>query len=160
MNDQPAQDFVIEIDHLTKYYGKREIVADLSLQIPRGTIYGFLGRYGMGKTTTIRIFLGLEDPTRGGSRVFGLDSRRLPRRLCARPALGSLRRATTAAVGFRKLTVWSIGCYGHNPLAPVGAGNGASPDDQRDRRCVGGRRAGWFQERPAGRDQVAFVIAG
>jgi ABC-2 type transport system ATP-binding protein len=78
MSDKSGQDPVIEIDHLTKYYGKREIVADLSLKIPRGTIYGFLGRNGMGKTTTIRIFLGLEDPTRGGSRVFGLDSRSLP----------------------------------------------------------------------------------
>ena len=52
---------VIEIDHLTKYYGRREIVRDLSLTVTRGTIYGFLGRNGMGKTTTIRVFLGLED---------------------------------------------------------------------------------------------------
>jgi len=68
---------IIEIDHLTKYYGKREIVSDLSLTVPRGCIYGFLGRNGMGKTTTIRVFLGLEDPTRGTARVFGLDSRSL-----------------------------------------------------------------------------------
>jgi len=78
MNDQPGESPVIAIDHLTKYYGKREIVSDLSLQVPRGSIYGFLGRNGMGKTTTIRIFLGLEDPTRGAARVFGLDSRTLP----------------------------------------------------------------------------------
>jgi ABC-2 type transport system ATP-binding protein len=69
---------VIEIDHLTKYYGHREIITDLSLRVPRGSIYGFLGRNGMGKTTTIRVFLGLEDPTRGSARVFGLDSRALP----------------------------------------------------------------------------------
>ena len=68
---------VIEIKHLTKFYGRREIVRDLSLKIPRGTIYGFLGRNGMGKTTTIRIFLGLEDPTRGTTRVLGEDSRTL-----------------------------------------------------------------------------------
>lgn len=68
---------VIEIDRLTKYYGTREIVRDLSLQIPAGTIYGFLGRNGMGKTTSIRILLGLEDPTRGSTRVFGEDSRTL-----------------------------------------------------------------------------------
>ncbi len=68
---------VIEIDHLTKYYGKREIVRDLSLIVPGGSIYGFLGRNGMGKTTTIRILLGMEDPTRGSTRVFGEDSRTL-----------------------------------------------------------------------------------
>ena len=68
---------VIEIDHLTKYYGTREIVRDLSLQVPGGSIYGFLGRNGTGKTTTIRTLLGLEDPTRGRTRVFGQDSRHL-----------------------------------------------------------------------------------
>jgi ABC-2 type transport system ATP-binding protein len=73
MNTSP----VIEIDHLTKFYGTREIVHDLSLQVPSGSIYGFLGRNGMGKTTTIRILLGFEDPTRGQTRVFGQDSRHL-----------------------------------------------------------------------------------
>jgi len=83
-NQQPEEKMsepaspVIQIDHLTKYYGTREIVSDLSLSVPKGTIYGFLGRNGMGKTTTIRIFLGLEDPTRGSTKVFGLDSRSLP----------------------------------------------------------------------------------
>jgi len=73
MNKPP----VIEIDHLTKYYGKREIVRDLSLKVYPGSIYGFLGRNGMGKTTTIRVLLGMEDPTRGQTRVFGEDSRQL-----------------------------------------------------------------------------------
>src|SRR5580658_8896433 len=73
MNSTP----VIEIDHLTKYYGKREIIGDLSLKVPPGSIYGFLGRNGTGKTTTIRILLGMEDPTRGTTRVFGEDSRAL-----------------------------------------------------------------------------------
>ncbi len=78
MNDSAGQNPVIAIDRLTKYYGKRKIVSEVSLNIPRGTIYGFLGRNGMGKTTLIRIFLGLEDPTRGTSHVFGFDSRSLP----------------------------------------------------------------------------------
>ena len=67
----------IEIAHLTKFYGTREIVRDLNLSVPSGCIYGFLGRNGMGKTTTIRVLLGLEDPTRGQTRIFGEDSRRL-----------------------------------------------------------------------------------
>jgi ABC-2 type transport system ATP-binding protein len=73
MNTAP----VIEIDHLTKFYGSREIVRDLCLKVPPGSIYGFLGRNGMGKTTTIRILLGIEEPTRGRTRVFGEDSARL-----------------------------------------------------------------------------------
>lgn len=73
MNANP----VIEIRHLTKYYGAREIVRDLNLKVPAGSIYGFLGRNGMGKTTTIRILLGLEDPTRGETRVLGENSRHL-----------------------------------------------------------------------------------
>lgn len=67
----------IEIDHLTKYYGTREIVRDLSLTVPTGCIYGFLGRNGMGKTTTIRVLLGFEDPTRGRTSVLGHDSQHL-----------------------------------------------------------------------------------
>jgi len=77
----------IEIDHLTKYYGTREIVRDLSLTVPAGSIYGFLGRNGMGKTTTIRVLLGFEDATRGSARVFGEDSR-------------SLRPETRARIGY------------------------------------------------------------
>ena len=68
---------VIELNRLTKYYGKRRITHDVSLSVPRGCIYGFLGRNGMGKTTSIRIFLGLEDATRGTARVLGQDSREL-----------------------------------------------------------------------------------
>ena len=78
MSDASNKRPVIEIEHLTKYYGPREIVSDLSLTVERGTIYGFLGRNGMGKTTTIRIFLGLEDATRGSAQVLGYDSRNLP----------------------------------------------------------------------------------
>jgi ABC-2 type transport system ATP-binding protein len=73
MNEPP----VIELDRLTKYYGKRRITHDVSLSVPRGCIYGFLGRNGMGKTTSIRIFLGLEEATRGTARVLGEDSRNL-----------------------------------------------------------------------------------
>jgi len=68
---------VLEFDRLTKYYGQREIVCDLSLSIEPGTIYGFLGRNGVGKTTAIRVLMGFEEPTRGAARLFGEDSRHL-----------------------------------------------------------------------------------
>lgn len=68
----------IEIKGLTKYYDGRKILDNVSLNIPQGCIYGLLGRNGIGKTTLIRILLGLEPPTRGTTKLFGHDSMNLP----------------------------------------------------------------------------------
>jgi ABC-2 type transport system ATP-binding protein len=69
---------VISTRGLTKYYGKRCVVDMLDLDVPRGSVFGFLGRNGSGKTTTIRMLLGLVEPTRGSATVLGYDSTRLP----------------------------------------------------------------------------------
>jgi ABC-2 type transport system ATP-binding protein len=69
---------VIETRDLTRYYGNRRVVDGLNLRVPRGCVYALLGRNGSGKTTTIRMLLGLLDPTRGSASVFGHDCRRLP----------------------------------------------------------------------------------
>ncbi len=66
-------DFVIETHGLTRYYGARRVVAPLDLRVPRGSIFGFLGRNGAGKSTTIRMLMGLVPPTRGGATVLGCD---------------------------------------------------------------------------------------
>ncbi len=68
----------ITIDGLTKYYDGRKILDDITLSIPKGCIYGLLGRNGIGKTTLIRILLGLEPPTRGVTKMFGHDSMDMP----------------------------------------------------------------------------------
>jgi ABC-2 type transport system ATP-binding protein len=67
-------DYVIEIENLVKYYDGRCILDGIDLKIPRGCIYGLLGRNGLGKTTMIRILLGLEPPTRGRTSLLGQDS--------------------------------------------------------------------------------------
>ena len=67
-------DFVIETDRLTKYYGKKCAVDQVSLTVPRGTVYALMGRNGSGKTTTIRMLLGLVTPTRGTAAVLGRSS--------------------------------------------------------------------------------------
>lgn len=59
----------ISIDRLTKRYGTTVAVADLSLDIPRGSIFGLLGTNGAGKTTTFKCLLGLARPT-GGTILF------------------------------------------------------------------------------------------
>lgn len=69
---------VIEADGLTKQYGDRVVVDNLSLRVDRGTIFGLLGPNGAGKTTTILMLLGLTEPTSGRALVLGLDPTRDP----------------------------------------------------------------------------------
>jgi beta-exotoxin I transport system ATP-binding protein len=66
----------IRTEALTKYYGAVVGVEDLSLEVERGEVYGFLGANGAGKTTTIRLLLDLLRPSRGRATVLGLDCRR------------------------------------------------------------------------------------
>ncbi|MEQ8201424.1 MAG: ABC transporter ATP-binding protein [Syntrophomonadaceae bacterium] len=64
---------VIEIDRLTKYYGKARGIIDVSFNVEEGEIFGFIGPNGAGKSTTIRILLALIYPTGGNARIFGRD---------------------------------------------------------------------------------------
>jgi ABC-2 type transport system ATP-binding protein len=70
-------DNVVEAHGLTKYFGREKVVDTLDLTVPRGTVYGFLGRNGSGKTTTIRMLLGLLHATRGCCSLLGCDSEEL-----------------------------------------------------------------------------------
>jgi ABC-2 type transport system ATP-binding protein len=69
-------DIVIDVRGLSKSFEGREVVHDLSMQVKRGTIYGFLGPNGSGKTTTIRMLCGLLTPDSGEGRCLGYDIRR------------------------------------------------------------------------------------
>ena len=71
-----ASDIAIDVHGLTKSFGGREVVHDLSMQVKRGTIYGFLGPNGSGKTTTIRMLCGLLTPDSGKGTCLGYDIRR------------------------------------------------------------------------------------
>ncbi len=70
-DDRPAGTAVIECHGLTKHYGDRVAVDDLTLAVPEGAICGLLGPNGAGKTTAIRMLLGLGAPTGGGARLLG-----------------------------------------------------------------------------------------
>jgi ABC-2 type transport system ATP-binding protein len=70
-----APDIVIDVHGLTKSFGGRAVVRDLSMQVKRGTIFGFLGPNGSGKTTTIRMLCGLLTPDRGSGTCLGYDIR-------------------------------------------------------------------------------------
>ncbi|MBI5584647.1 MAG: ATP-binding cassette domain-containing protein [Deltaproteobacteria bacterium] len=64
---------MIEVEHLTKFYGPVPAIADLSFRIGQGEIVGFLGPNGAGKTTTMKVLTGFLPPTSGSARVDGLD---------------------------------------------------------------------------------------
>jgi ABC-2 type transport system ATP-binding protein len=71
-----APDIAIDVRGLSKSFGNRKVVRDLSMQVRRGTIYGFLGPNGSGKTTTIRMLTGLLTPDEGEGTCLGYDIRR------------------------------------------------------------------------------------
>ena len=64
---------IIEVEHLFKDYGNFKAVSDLSFQVEKGDVYGFLGQNGAGKSTTIRMLLTLIKPSNGTIRLFGKD---------------------------------------------------------------------------------------
>jgi ABC-2 type transport system ATP-binding protein len=70
-----APDVVIDVHGLTKKFDGCTVVHDLSMQVKRGTIYGFLGPNGSGKTTTIRMLCGLLTPDEGDGKCLGYDIR-------------------------------------------------------------------------------------
>jgi ABC-2 type transport system ATP-binding protein len=71
-----APDIAIDVSGLSKSFSGRAVVQDLSMQVKRGTIYGFLGPNGSGKTTTIRMLCGLLTPDAGEGTCLGYDIRR------------------------------------------------------------------------------------
>jgi len=64
---------VIEVNHLTKWYGPTRAVDDLSFEIPAGQIVGFLGPNGAGKSTTLRMLTGYIPPTSGSASIDGFN---------------------------------------------------------------------------------------
>lgn len=70
-------DSVLQTNGLTKYYGKDLALDHLDLNIPRGCICGFMGRNGAGKTTAIKLLLGLLKPTAGSASLLGCNSQQL-----------------------------------------------------------------------------------
>jgi ABC-2 type transport system ATP-binding protein len=100
-----VNELIIETSGLTKHYGKVEAVRDLSLVVERQSITGFLGRNGAGKSTTIKMLLGMIRPTAGTGRVLGYD--------IAIPAQSLEIRRRIAYVGEDK------GLYGYMTVAEL-----------------------------------------
>jgi ABC-2 type transport system ATP-binding protein len=69
--------YAIVTDRLTKHYGDRCVVNQLDLRVPRGSVYGFLGRNGAGKSTAIKMLLGMAHADSGTAQLLGEEVRRL-----------------------------------------------------------------------------------
>ncbi|WP_350275807.1 ABC transporter ATP-binding protein [Kribbella sp. HUAS MG21] len=67
-------DQVIRTRNLTKRFGRRTALDRLSLDVPRGVVFGYVGPDGAGKTTTVRLLAGLARPSAGSAMVFGFDA--------------------------------------------------------------------------------------
>jgi len=94
-------DPVIEVEGLTKHYGRLVAVDHISFLVERGELFGFLGPNGAGKTTTIRMLTGVTRPTAGTARIRGLDIRK--RSVDARRGLGIVPELANIYVD---LSVW------------------------------------------------------
>ena len=79
-------DYIIETKDLMKRYGKFQAVNGVSLEVPTGSIYGFVGPNGAGKTTTMRMLTTLTRPSSGAARVAGHSVTEEPR--AVRRAIG------------------------------------------------------------------------
>lgn len=71
-----TKDFVLKINGVSKSYGKASVLDNMSFTVPRGSIYGLVGRNGAGKTTIMRIISGLQKPT-DGTIEYGYDNKKL-----------------------------------------------------------------------------------
>jgi len=68
-------EYVLTTSALSKTYRKFEALKDLTMHIPKGAIYGFVGRNGAGKTTLIRVICGLQEPTSGEYTLYGISNK-------------------------------------------------------------------------------------
>lgn len=69
-------EYVLKVNALNKVYGNFKALNGLSMNVPKGAIYGFVGKNGAGKTTLIRIICGLQEPTDGEFSIYGIGNKK------------------------------------------------------------------------------------
>lgn len=96
---------------LTKTYCDIRAVSELNLRVPRAAIYGFLGRNGAGKSTTIKMVLGLAQPTSGSARVLGMEAGKERVAIFERTAFVSEKKTLYPSLTAAELVRFSRGFY-------------------------------------------------
>lgn len=103
---------VIEVEHLSTFYGKRQILRDVSLSVDQGEILVIMGGSGSGKSTLLRYMLALERPTMGRIRVLGCDML-----TASRAEMYELRKKS--GVAFQSGALFSSMSVGDNIMLPL-----------------------------------------
>jgi ABC-2 type transport system ATP-binding protein len=106
-----TMDTAIQIQAMSCRFGALEAVRKLTLEVPTGSIYAFLGTNGAGKTTTIKALLNLIQPSAGSARVLGVDSARLSPRELARIAYVSENQLLPERLTVQQLVSYCAALY-------------------------------------------------
>ena len=141
-----ASDIAIDVRGLSKSFDGREVVHDLSMQVKRGSIYGFLGPNGSGKTTTIRMLCGLLTPDSGEGECLGYDIRRDADKIKRRVGYMTQRFSLYQDLSVRENLEFVARLYGM-PDPPAAARNmiGRLGLGGREKQLAGELSGGWKQ---------------
>jgi ABC-2 type transport system ATP-binding protein len=104
-------EIAVGTENLKKTYASIKAVGGINLNVPRGSIYGFLGRNGAGKTTTIKMLLGLIRPTAGAAHVLGMDVSAERMSILQRTAFVSEKKTLYPSLTASELVRFSRGFY-------------------------------------------------
>jgi len=139
-------DIAIEVRGLSKSFDGREVVHDLSMQVKRGSIYGFLGPNGSGKTTTIRMLCGLLTPDSGEGRCLGYDIRRDADKIKRRVGYMTQRFSLYQDLSVRENLEFVARLYGmHDPRAAARDMIERLGLNGRENQLAGELSGGWKQ---------------
>jgi ABC-2 type transport system ATP-binding protein len=141
-----APEIVIDVHGLTKSFGGRVVVRDLSMQVKRGTIFGFLGPNGSGKTTTIRMLCGLLTPDQGSGTCLGYDIRSEAAKIKTRVGYMTQRFSLYEDLSVRENLEFVARIYGlPQPVAAAKAMIARIGLQGREEQVAGKLSGGWKQ---------------
>ena len=141
-----APEMAIDVQGLTKKFGDRVVVRNLSMQVRRGTIYGFLGPNGSGKTTTIRMLCGLLTPDEGTGTCLGYDIRTEADKIKLRVGYMTQRFSLYQDLSVRENLEFVARIYGiANPPAAARAAVERLGLQGREEQLAGELSGGWKQ---------------
>lgn len=139
-------EYAIDVQHLSKSFGTKKVVDDVSIQVPRGKIYGFLGPNGSGKTTTIRLICGLLTPDGGEGTCLGLDIRTSSEQIRQRIGYMTQKFSYWEDLTIRENIAFVADMYGlSNPKAHVDKAIEGLGLTKRQHQLAGNLSGGWKQ---------------